>query len=83
MFRRLLSEEGETWDTVEVQKADPPSDEVLGSYDVRQLALRTNALPCTGPHPVPDSVRRCSRGRPALAPAAGRSTLTCRSAGCR
>eukprot|EP00891_Asterochloris_glomerata_P006097 jgi/Astpho2/6097/Aster-04044 len=33
MFRRLLAEEGETWETVEVQRADPPSDEVLGSYD--------------------------------------------------
>ena len=48
MFRRLLAEEGEIWDTVEVQHADPPSDEVLGSYDVRQLALRADALPCTG-----------------------------------
>lgn len=65
MFRRLLAEEGETWETVEVQRADPPSDEVLGSYDVRQLALHTDALPCTSPQQVPGSVKRCSWGCPA------------------
>ena len=80
MFRRLLAEEGETWDTVEVQKADPPSDEVLGSYDVRQLALRTKAWV---PKPV---VRRCQALRLGVAlhmPAAGRATCTRRYTSCR